>query len=353
MPTTLVWKELDAPRTATILKRGEYDKPGDKVERAVPESLPAMPEGASQDRLGLARWLTSDNHPLTARVAVNRFWEQVFGTGLVKTSEDFGAQGAMPSHPELLDSLAVDFRESGWGVKSLMKRLVMTGAYRRSSVVMGEQGIKDPENRLLARGPRYRLDAEMIRDSAMFVSGLLVEKMGGPSVKPPQPDGLWRAVGYTSSNTAVFRVDEGDKVYRRSVYTFWKRTAAPPQMSTFDAPSRESCTARRERTNTPLQALLMLNEPQMLEAAKALAGRAREAAGDGGAAQVAWMIEAVVSRKPSDAEIDELLLLKQDLVAMYTEDVEAIKLLGAESADQAADHLVASTILNLDEAINK
>ena len=203
-------------------------------------------------------------------MAVNRLWLQVFGTGLVKTAEDFGSQGEPPSHPELLDWLAVQFCEDGWDVKRFMKRLVMSATYRQSSRLTPESLARDPANRLLSRGPRFRLDAEMVRDQAFFLGGLLVEKVGGPSVKPPQPSGLWEAVGYTDSNTARFTADNGaEKVHRRSLYTFWKRTSPPPQMTTLDAPSREACQVRRERTNTPLQALLLLNEPQFVEASRA------------------------------------------------------------------------------------
>ena len=245
-----------------------------KSSAGVPAFLPPLPPGAPVNRLGLAQWLIAPNHPLTARVAVNRFWLQVFGTGIVKTAEDFGAQGEPPSHPELLDWLAVQFREDGWDVKRFMKRLVMSAAYRQSSRVTPESLAKDPANRLLARGPRFRLDAETLRDQALFASGLLIETVGGPSVKPPQPFGLWEAVAYTDSNTAHFKADTGaEKVHRRSFYTFWKRTSPPPQMTTFDAPSREACQVRRERTNTPLQALLLMNEPQFIEAARGLAER--------------------------------------------------------------------------------
>ena len=275
IPTTLVFSEkAGEPKPAFLLKRGEYDQRGEKVGRAVPAFLPPLPPGAPVNRLGLAQWLIAPNHPLTARVAVNRFWLQVFGTGLVKTAEDFGAQGEPPSHPELLDWLAVQFREDGWDVKRFMKRLVMSATYRQSSRVTPDSLAKDPANRLLARGPRFRLDAETLRDQAFFAAGLLIENVGGPSVKPPQPAGLWEAVAYTDSNTAHFKADTGvEKIHRRSFYTFWKRTAPPPQMTTFDAPSRESCQVRRERTNTPLQALLMMNEPQYIEAARALAER--------------------------------------------------------------------------------
>ena len=284
IPTTLVFREkAGEPKPAFLLKRGEYDQRGEKVGRAVPAFLPPLPPGAPVNRLGLAQWLIAPNHPLTARVAVNRFWLQLFGTGIVKTAEDFGAQGEPPSHPELLDWLAVQFREDGWDVKRFMKRLVMSATYRQSSRVTPESLAKDPANRLLAHGPRFRLDAEMLRDQALFAGGLLIETVGGPSVKPPQPFGLWEAVAYTDSNTAHFKADTGvEKLHRRSFYTFWKRTSPPPQMTTFDAPSRESCQVRRERTNTPLQALLMMNEPQFIEAARALAERTlREGGSDG------------------------------------------------------------------------
>ena len=262
-----------------------------------PRSCRRFPAGAPLNRLGLAQWLIAPEHPLTARVAVNRFWLQVFGTGIVKTAEDFGAQGEPPSHPELLDWLAVQFREDGWDVKRFMKRLVMSATYRQSSRVTPELLAKDPANRLLARGPRFRLDAEMLRDQAFFAGGLLVETIGGPSVKPPQPSGLWEAVAYTDSNTAHFAADTGvEKIHRRSFYTFWKRTAPPPQMTTFDAPSRESCQVRRERTNTPLQALLLMNEPQFIEAARALAERTLREGGSTADDRLRYMFRLVTAR---------------------------------------------------------
>src|SRR5581483_10607458 len=243
--------------------------------------LPPLPPDAPRNRLGLARWLVAPENPLTARVEVNRLWQQVFGTGLVKTSEDFGSQGEPPSHARLLDWLAVQFREDGWDVKKMMKRIVTSATYRQASRVTKDRLAKDPANRLLSRGPRFRLDAEELRDQALFVSGLLVEKIGGPSVKPPQPAGLWEAVGYTSSNTAKFVPDTGhEKVHRRSLYTFWKRTSAPPQMTIADAPSREACTVRRERTDTPLQALMFMNETQFVVSARHLAERAMQHGGD-------------------------------------------------------------------------
>ncbi|GAA4463166.1 PSD1 and planctomycete cytochrome C domain-containing protein [Novipirellula rosea] len=354
-PTTLVWKELEKPRKAHILLRGDYEQPGPEVSRATPAFLPAMDPSDPQDRLGLAKWLLSEQHPLTSRVAVNRFWQQVFGTGLVKTSEDFGSQGEQPSHPELLDWLAVDFREQGWDIKRLMKSIVMSDTYQRSAKAEPIQLQADPRNRLLARGPRFRLDGEMLRDQALAVSGLLVDKLGGPSVKPPQPDGLWLAVGYSGSNTVRFKADEGDKIYRRSVYTFWKRTSAPPQLSTFDAPSRESCIARRERTNTPLQALLLMNETQFLEAAKQLGRQVTEKSDLQTAEEkIRWVFERVTMRPAADAETSELTGLVNDLMQHYASQPQAAEeLVGTSSAETAAWTMVCSTLMNLDEVLNK
>jgi hypothetical protein len=356
--TTLVWKETKEPRQAHILTRGQYDQPADAVERATPAFLSSFPADAPKDRLGLSMWLTSPDHPLTARVAVNRYWQAIFGTGLVKTSEDFGSQGAPPSHPELLDWLAVDFRENRWDVKRLLKMMVMTDAYRRSQRVTDAGERVDPANRLLARGPRHRLDAEVLRDQALALSGLLIDEQGGPSVKPPQPDGLWAAVGYSGSNTVRFKGDKGDKIYRRSVYTFWKRTSPPPQMSMFDAPSRESCTARRERTNTPLQALLLMNEAQFVQAANHLAKRAlAEPALSSTEQRVEWLFETVTARLPREhemQEMQEMLALMEDMTAYYHEHPKlATKLVGNSDASVAAWTILASTLLNLDEVISK
>ncbi len=356
-PTTLVWKELAEPRTAHLLIRGQYDAPGDAVPRATPGFLPDFPADAPLNRLGLAQWLTMPEHPLTSRVVVNRFWQQLFGTGLVKTSEDFGSQGEPPVHPELLDWLAADFQMHAWDVKRFMKQLVLTQAYQRSSAVTPSMLKIDPLNRLLARGPRFRLDAEVLRDQALALSGLLVDKQGGPSVKPPQPDGLWAAVGYSGSNTVRFTEDSGEKQLRRSVYTFWKRTAAPPQMSTFDAPSRESCTARRERTNTPLQALVMLNESQYLRAARELAHRGlTESAGSSPRDQLGWLFETVTVRPPSASEADELCGLFEELTAYYQAHPElANQLAGTDeqAVEVASWTVLASTLLNLDEVVAK
>lgn len=356
-PTTLVFNEKATPEKAHILNRGEYDQVGEEVTRAVPSFLPPLTEEMPKNRLGLALWMIDPSHPLTARVAVNRLWQQVFGTGLVKTSEDFGAQGSVPSHPKLLDNLAVEFRESGWDIKQLMKRLVMTAAYRQDSKLTPALVAKDPENRLLARGPRYRLDAEMLRDQALFLSGLLVEKMGGPSVKPPQPEGLWEAVGYTRSNTANFEADEGpDKVHRRSLYTFIKRTAPPPRMSTFDAPSREACTVRRERTNTPMQALLLLNDPQYLEAAIALAKRAIAEGGSDPKSRIEYLIALCHLNPENKTQREELEKLYFDSLSHFqTQPEAAAKLVGKSETPEewAAWTIVANTILNLDALVTK
>jgi hypothetical protein len=363
-PTTLVSQESAQPKPAYILKRGEYDRRGEPVGRATPAFLPPLPEKAPLTRLDFAQWLVSPNHPLTARVAVNRFWQQCFGTGLVKTSEDFGSQGEPPSHPELLDWLAVQFREDGWDVKRTMKRLVMSATYRQSSRIGADRLAKDPANRLLSRGPRFRLDAEMLRDQALAVSGLLVENIGGPGVKPPQPPGLWEAVGYVTSNTARFTPDTGcEKVHRRSLYTFWKRTAPPPQMTTFDAPSREACRVRRERTDTPLQALLLLNETQYVEAARGLAERTLREAGTKPEDRLTHMFRLALGRKPDAKELAELLTAYRDNLAEYSQDIESAKKLitiGETKPDAklspgelAAWTMVANLVLNLDEVINK
>ncbi len=367
IPTTLVMKERSDQRPAFLLVRGQYDSPDKELgplPRAVPEFLPQLPEGASDNRLGLAQWMIDEQNPLMARVTVNRFWQQCFGIGLVDTADDFGSQGSWPSHPELLDWLAVDFRENGWNVKRLMKQLVMTAAYQQSSKSNEKLQAIDPQNRLLARGPRFRLDAEVIRDQALAVSGLLVEKLGGPGVRPPQPDGLWKAVAYSSSNTNRFKPDTGsDKIHRRSLYTFWKRTAPPPQFSTLDAPSRESCVVRRERTNTPLAALLLLNDVQFVEAARALAQRSiQESAGSPDAIARRMMALAVL-REPSDAEVTRLVDMFETSRQRYEDDPEGTeKLLAFGQAPRDAEldpvgvaawTLVANAVLNLDELLNK
>jgi hypothetical protein len=268
VPIVMVMKERAAPREAFILNRGEYDRPGARVERGLPAVFPSLPEGASMDRLGLAKWLVSRDHPLTSRVWVNRIWEHFFGVGLVKTTENLGSQSEWPSHPELLDWLASEWMEPTyspdgspsksipWDMKALQKMIVMSATYRQSAKVTSSS---DPENRLLARGPRFRLSAEAARDQALAVSGLLSKKIGGPSVRPYMPEGVWDETS-RYGDLRGYKNDTDDRLYRRTLYTFWKRTAAPPSMMLFDAPSREVCTVKRSRTNTPLQALILLNE---------------------------------------------------------------------------------------------
>lgn len=360
---TLVSADLPQPREAFLLDRGDYEKPKDKVEPGTPAVLPPMPADYPRNRLGLARWLVLPDHPLTARVTVNRFWQQVFGTGLVKTAEDFGSQGERPSHPELLDWLAVDFVENGWDVKRLMRMLVTSSTYRQTARVTPELLAKDPDNRLLARGPRFRLDAEAIRDTALFASGLLVEKIGGPSVKPYQPAGLWEAVGYTTSNTAKFVQDHGESLYRRSLYTFWKRTSPPPGLVVFDAPNRESCVVRRPRTNTPLQALALMNDVGYVEAARKMAERLLRDEGTPVEERVAKGFRWVTSRYPRPEETAVLTNLLQWQHKYFEEHPAAAEELlrvgeapREESLPQtelAAWTMVCNALLNLDETITK
>lgn len=365
IPATLIMEDMKEHRQAYVLIRGQYEKPDKErpVEPNVPSSLPPLPADAPKNRLALAEWLVSDEHPLTSRVTVNRYWQRYFGNGLVKTAEDFGSQGESPSHPELLDWLAVEFRESGWDIKALQKLIVMSGAYRQSSRVTHEKLKADPENRLLARGPRFRMDAESVRDNALFVSGLLVERMGGSSVKPYQPEGLWEAVGYSGSNTVKFTQDHGDKLYRRSMYTFWKRTAPPPTMSIFDAPSREACTVRRERTNTPMQALALMNDTQFVEAARLFSRRIMKEGGETDRDRIVWAFRTATSRMPDEREvgvIDGLLARYREKYTQQKDQAQALLSVGEyprdESLDiseQAAWTMIANLILNLDETISK
>jgi hypothetical protein len=363
IPVTLVMADLPTPRETHVLIRGEYDKPADKVEAGTPAVFPPLPEDAPRNRLGLAQWLVSRGHPLTARVTVNRFWQQFFGRGLVKTAEDFGAQGEWPTHPELLDWLAVEFMESGWDVKGLMKLIMTSNTYRQSSLFTPELLARDPENILLARGPRFRLDAETVRDAALYTSGLLVEKIGGRSVKTYQPEGIWEAVAFVGSNTREFQRDNGEALYRRSMYTFWKRTSPPPSLMAFDAPSRENCIARRARTNTPLQALVLMNDVQYVEAARGMARRMMSEGGTAPADRLRYGFRLAVARHPGDRELAVLTRQLEEQQAHYAaHPEEAGKLLavgeakmadGMEPAELAAYTMLANLILNLDEAITK
>ncbi len=363
IPATMIMKDRDEPRDCFVLERGEYTKPGEKVEMGVPASMPPLPENAPKNRLALAQWLVAPEHPLTARVTVNRYWQHFFGTGIVKTAEDFGSQGEWPSHPRLLDWLATEFIETGWDVKRMQKLIVMSGTYRQSSNITPESHAHDPQNRLLARGPRFRLDAEMLRDNALFLSGTIVEKIGGKSVRPYQPAGIWKAVGYSGSNTVNFVRDNGDKLYRRSLYIFWKRTAPPPSMITFDAPSRESCTVRRARTNTPLQALVLLNDEQYVEAARKFAERIMTEGGTDAKSRIEFAFRAATARHPNRDEAQLFMDLFNEQLATYQQDSEAAeKLLSVgeaprntqlNPAELAAWTIIANTILNLNETLTK
>ncbi len=395
-PSAMVMLEMPTPRKTFVLKRGQYDAPTDEVQPDVPASLPPFPKDAPRNRLGLAQWLLTPEHPLTSRVAVNRAWTTFFGTGLVETVEDFGSQGQWPSHLELIDWLAVEFGEESrvergetraraegasltsssgsrlsslnsrlpWDTKHLHRLIVTSATYRQSSRVTKELQERDPTNKLLARGPRFRLQAETIRDNALAVAGLLSDHFGGPSVSPYQPANLWDdvAVGADYEGT-VYKQDKGEGLYRRSMYTFWKRTCPPPGLNTFDAPEREVCTSRRSRTNTPLQALVLMNDPTYLEAARKLAERAMTEGGETPTTRLTFAFRLALSRSPSPAEIAVLLKTHQQRLAKYQQDPAAAKALlshgdsprneSLNEPDLAAWTAVMSLILNLDEAITK
>ena len=335
LPTVMVMSDA-APRQTFVLKRGAYDAPGEAVTAGVPSILPPLPDGVRQDRLALAKWLVDPKNPLTARVTVNRLWQMLFGTGLVKTVEDFGSQGEWPVYQELLDFLAVEFVESGWNVKHTLKTIVMSDTYRQSSKVTPDLLAKDPENRLLARGARLRLGPEVIRDQALFVSGLLVEKVGGPSVKPVQPPGLWQEL----AGGRGYVPDTGEGLHRRSLYTFWKRTVAPPFMVNFDSPNRETCTVRETRTNTPLQALNLMNDPAFIEAAEHLGKRMLAEGGSSDEERVAFGFLQTLGRAPKRDEIDAFHAFLSAFRAK-------------EHTDERTWTMAASLILNLDETITK
>ena len=361
-PTTLVMEERKTPRGAYILERGQYDQRREKVEPDTPAFLPAFPKGEPKNRLGFAKWLLLEDHPLTSRVTINRVWQQLFGTGIVKTAEDFGSQGEWPSHPMLLDHLAYKFMKEGWNVKAMIKYMVMSDAYKQESKVTDKALEVDPYNRLVSRGPRFRLDAEVLRDNALAVSGLLVNKIGGKPVKPYQPDGVWKAVAYVGSNTRVFKRDKGEALYRRTLYTFIKRTAPPPMMAAFDAPNREQCTVRRERTNTPLQALQMMNDTQYIEAARVLATNALKKYSDE-SKRIEQIFRLLTARFPSKKESEiisqTLKNVRQEFKAKPQDADELLKH-GDTALDSSLDKielaswtLLANKLLNLDEVVTK
>ncbi|MFO1023184.1 MAG: PSD1 and planctomycete cytochrome C domain-containing protein [Planctomycetales bacterium] len=362
IPTAMVMEELPQPRKTFIMMRGEYNKLGAEVQAATPAVLPVMPADWPRNRLGLARWLVDPKNPLPARVTVNRYWQGVFGTGLVRTAEDFGTQGEAPSHPELLDWLATEFIRTKWDVKGMMRLLVTSSAYRQSSVVSAGLVEKDPENRLLARGPRFRLQAEFLRDQALAASGLLVERVGGPSVKPYHPPGLYEQV-VAGSSANSYEQGKGEDLFRRSLYTYWKRSVPNPAMLVFDAPFREACSMRRPRTNTPLQALNLMNDPTYVESARKLAERMIREGGSTVALQIDYGYRLVLGRGAKTRELAILIAAYDRTVGEFQKDsAQAVELLKvgtvpAESqippARLGALTVIASTLLNLDEAVMK
>jgi hypothetical protein len=360
---SLVAQEKPSVAYADVLTRGIYTARKERVEANTPHFLPPLPAGRPHNRLALAEWTVSPENPLTARVTVNRMWNELFGAGLVETTEDFGIMGQRPSHPQLLDWLAVEFRESGWDMKHMYKLMVMSATYRQGVKSTPEQLTRDPKNLLLAHGPRFRMDAEMLRDIALQSSGLLVNKIGGPSVKTYQPPNVWESVGYPTSDTTKYKQDHGEALYRRSLYTYWKRMAMPPDMDAFDAPTRDTACTRRQRTDTPLQALVTMNDPQWVEASRALAERLIKQAGKQPAQRIQYLSELVLSHDPSPRMAS---VLEQSLTQMqehYEADPKAahdLIAVGEKPHDPAipppelaAWTMVVSEVLNLDETLNK
>ncbi len=369
VPSTFIWNDLEKPRDSFVMMRGQYDKPGEKVEPSTPAIFPPLKKsaqnssGARATRLDLAAWLLSPEHPLTARVTVNRLWQQFFGTGIVKTSFDFGSQGAVPTHPELLDWLAVTFREDGWDVRKMIRLMLTSATFRQSSVTTSSLVQRDPENLLHARGPRFRLDAEQLRDNALFVSGLINLEMGGKGARPYQPPNIWEPVGFGGSNTRNYTQDKGPALYRRSIYCFLKRTAPPPFMTNFDAPNREQFCTVRERSNTPLQALQLMNDVQHFEAARAFAERILTEGGATPAERIAFAYRAALSRRPAPEDVALVGDALKKFTAEFDQSADAAKkvISNGESKPKpalaekelAAWTLVANLILNLDETINR
>ena len=362
-PITHIQEEKEnSPATAHILMRGAYDKPGEKVTATTPAALHDLPQGAPPNRLGLALWTVAPANPLTARVTVNRFWQELFGQGIVTTPEDFGTMGAAPSHPELMDWLAVEFRESGWDVKKLFKLMLTSATYRQAAVVTADKLEKDRHNVLLSHGPRFRMDAEMVRDHALSSAGLLTKRMYGRPAKPYQPTDIWNMVGLPGGDTRNYIQDQGENLYRRSIYSFWKRMSPPPNLEAFNAPSREVCTVRRERTNTPLQALVTLNDPQFVEAARFLAQTALQSA-DNDKAVLDFVARRVLARSLNEQEQAVLLADKEAFLQHFqSKPDDAMNLTAVGESDSvkemnvselAAWTIVCNQVMNLDETLNK
>ncbi len=358
IPMSLIAQEMDTPRPTYVLKRGQYDQKGDRVERHIPKALGELPKGSHLDRLGLAQWFVSPSNPLVARVFVNRIWQQHFGMGLVKTADDFGSQGEWPLNQPLLDYLAVSFEKNGWSVKKLNRMIVTSATFRQSSRITPEKLTKDPENRLISRGPRFRLDAEVIRDKALMAGGLLVKELGGHGFKPYQPDGLWEGTSDPASSTHFYVRDHDKNIYRRSLYLFWKRTAPPPAMITFDAPLRDTCTVRRSVTNTPLQALTSMNEPSFLEASRTMAQRLLAHPGTD-IQRIHLAYDLTLGRKPRPNELPIINRMLASFRKRYqSQPSDAKKLLAVGDAptaknisppEQASWMLICSTLMNTND----
>lgn len=362
IPTVMVMQELPAPRKTHLLLRGQYDKPDEEVSPSLPKIFGSLPKGTPSNRLGLAKWIVDKKNPLTARVAVNRLWERFFGMGIVSTSEDFGTRAEFPSHPEMLDWLATEYVRLNWDTKALIKLVLTSATYRQSSAAPQTMYLRDPANRLLARGPRMRLNAEVIRDQALAVSGLLTRTVGGPSVRPYQPAGIWDELA-AFGNLRNYKHESGPGLYRRSMYTIWKRTAAPSSMMIFDAPSREICRVSRSRTNTPLQALALLNEVTYIEAARAFAQKILQRGGSSEKSRIEFAFLEALARKPDSNELEILSARLAKNRAKFESDSASVEKLLTQGefkhdpnlrrAEVAAYTVLASTILNLDEMVTK
>ncbi|MEK6247735.1 MAG: DUF1553 domain-containing protein, partial [Planctomycetales bacterium] len=357
IPELMVMEEMSDPRPTYLLVRGAYDQRSERIYPETPHSILGFADNLPRNRLGLARWLTDPKNPLTARVAVNRYWQMMFGSGLVDPPNDFGSQGSAPTHPKLLDWLALRYIESDWDTKELLRLIASSSTYRQSSRASPQLRERDPKNRLLARGPKQRLTAEMIRDSALSVSGLLVNRLGGQPVRPYQPPGLWKE----KRPEVVYETGKGDDLYRRSLYTIWKRTSPPPAMIAFDAPRRSVCTVHRQQTGTPLQALVLLNDPQYVEAARLLAERMLREGGQSLKEQIKFAFRLTIGRDPSDQELQSLSQLYRaqfDLFKDHPDDVKRLLSVGDKTVDStidptqlAAQTIVASTLFSMDEFV--
>lgn len=358
IPMTLIAEEMPKPRPTYILKRGDYTQKGDLVERHIPSSLGTLPVGAQNNRLGFAQWLTSPSNPLVNRVFVNRVWQQYFGTAIVKTTDDFGSQGEWPQNQPLLDYLSVTFAQSGGSIKQLNRMIVTSASFRQASNITPVKLTKDPENRLISRGPRFRLDAEVIRDKALYSGGLLVEQQGGRGFKSYQPSGIWENASDPASATHIYEQDHGMSIYRRSMYLFWKRTAPPPAMLLLDAPLRDTCVVRRSTTNTPLQALTIENEPAFVEASRTMAQRLLLKKGDD-AMRLKYAYELAMSRPPNAMEITLLskaLAYYRQKYAANPGEAKKLVMTGEapqgkdmSASEQAAWMIICSTLMNTDE----